>query len=111
MSFVGPDITPLELKQRIDDGDVPTLVDVREGFELEIADLPELGQQHIPVGQFTQRYGELDPDDEIVVYCRSGARSGQAVQFLRAQGFSRVFNLEGGILGWQEQVDPSLPRY
>jgi adenylyltransferase/sulfurtransferase len=111
MSPADADMNVLDLKARLDADDVPVLVDVREGFERDIADLPQVGQHHIPVGEFVQRHGELSPDDEIVVYCRSGARSGQAVQFLRAQGYERVFNLAGGVLAWQEHVDPSLTRY
>jgi sulfur-carrier protein adenylyltransferase/sulfurtransferase len=53
----------------------------------------------------------LDPDDPIVVYCRSGGRSARIVQFLRASGFSNVLNLKGGVLGWRAEVDPSLREY
>ena len=106
-----PEIDALELKARMDAGDTPLLVDVREAFERAIADLPESGQLHIPLAEIGQRFHELPRDAEIVVYCRSGARSGNVVRFLQAQGLEGAVNLRGGVLGWQEAVDPSLTRY
>lgn len=106
-----PEITPAELKERLDRGDPLVLVDVREPFEAKIADLPDHDQKRIPTGDFPQRYGELDPESEIVVYCRSGSRSAWAVAILRNQGYEHVLNLQGGVLGWRESVDPSLPAY
>lgn len=106
-----PEIDALELKARLDVDDVPVLVDVREAFERAIADLPDVGQRHIPLAEFMGRLHELSRDDEIVVYCRSGSRSASVVEFLHAQGYDRALNLRGGILGWQEHVDPSLTRY
>lgn len=106
-----PEITPLELKERLDLGDVPVLVDVRQPFEVDIADLPEHGQLRIPSGDFVRRYSEISPDDEVVLYCRSGARSARATQLLRARGYEKAFNLEGGVLRWRQDVDPSLTAY
>lgn len=106
-----PEITPLELKERLDGGEVPLLVDVREPFEANIADLPDHGQLRIPSGQFAQRYDEVDRDAEVVIYCRSGARSARATQLLINAGYERVFNLEGGVLQWRQDVDPSLTAY
>lgn len=106
-----PEIAPTELKARFDAGDTPVVVDVREAFERAIADLPDVDQLHIPLATIAARLHELDRDAEIVVYCRSGARSGSVVQFLQAQGFERAINLRGGVLAWQEEVDPSLTRY
>jgi rhodanese-related sulfurtransferase len=106
-----PEIDPIELKARLDADQIPVLVDVREAFERAIADLPAAGQCHMPMNEVGQRFAELDPADEIVVYCRSGARSASVVGFLLQQGYERVFNLRGGVLGWQEEVDPSLTRY
>ena len=57
------------------------------------------------------RYRELDPDDEIVVHCKMGARSAKAADFLRAAGFKKVLNLKGGILDWIDKVDPTQPKY
>ena len=106
-----PEINVLDLKARLDQGDVPVLVDVRESFERAIADLPESGQRHIPMAEVPQRFHELPREGEIVVYCRSGARSASVVQFLQAQGFDGAVNLAGGVLAWQEDVDPTLTRY
>ena len=106
-----PEITATELNARLQRGDVPGLVDVREPFERDIVDLPDHGQVLIPTSEFLERVDELDPDSELVVYCRSGSRSGQVVSFLLERGFERVFNLRGGVLAWREEVDPSLPTY
>jgi adenylyltransferase/sulfurtransferase len=106
-----PEITPIELKDRLDRGDVPVLVDVREPFEQKIIDLPEHGQHRIPTGEFPHRISEIDPSAEIVVYCRSGSRSAWAVAVLMQQGYEQVYNLQGGVLGWRRDVDPSLNAY
>ena len=106
-----PEITPTELKARLDAGDVPVLVDVRESFEVAIADLPDHGQVRIPTGEFPQRFGELDQGAELVVYCRSGSRSAWAVAVLMQSGYEKVLNLRGGVLGWRAEVDSSLRAY
>ena len=106
-----PEITPIELKDRPDRGDVPLLVDVREVFEAAIVDLPAHGQVSIPTGEFAERFAELDPERDVVVYCRSGARSAWAVAILIQNGFEQVLNLQGGVLGWRTDVDPSLTAY
>ena len=86
-------------------------MDVRELFEREIVDLPQHGQLSIPTGEFIERMGELDSAKEVVVYCRSGGRSEQVARYLMQNGFEQVLNLRGGILGWRQEVDPSLPTY
>jgi len=106
-----PEITPTELKTRLDRGDVPVLIDVRELHESTIADLPEHGQLRIPTGEFPGRMSELDPAREVVLYCRSGSRSAWAAELLQRAGHDRVLNLRGGILGWRAEVDPSLRAY
>lgn len=106
-----PEITAVELKERLDAGDVPVLVDVREPFEVSIADLPDHDQVRIPSRELAQRYSELDPEADLVVYCRSGSRSARAARFLLAHGYDRVRNLEGGVLAWRTDVDPSLTAY
>lgn len=106
-----PEITPTELKERLDAGDAPTLLDVREPFEARIADLPDHGQHRIPTAQILERMDELDPEEEVVVYCRSGSRSAWAARILMDRGFAKVLNLKGGVLGWREEVDPSLEAY
>ena len=105
------EITPAELKDRLDRGDPLVLLDVREPFERLIADLPDHGQERIPVKEIPFRGPCLDKEAEIVVYCRSGPRSSWATERLMELGFSRVYNLKGGIAGWRAQVDPSVPAY
>jgi adenylyltransferase/sulfurtransferase len=104
-----PEISVEDLKARRDRGESFVLVDVREPHEHAISDLP--GSVKIPLATLPHSLSKLSPEDEIVVYCRSGARSGQAVGFLRQRGFSKSFNLAGGINLWAERVDPSLPKY
>ena len=108
---VVPEITASELKGRLDAGEELVLLDVREAFEREIADLPEQGQRRIPVVEVGERFEELDPTESIVVYCRSGSRSAAVVRFLESRGFSRVLNLKGGVLAWRAEIDPTLRAY
>jgi sulfur-carrier protein adenylyltransferase/sulfurtransferase len=106
-----PEITVSELKERIDRGDPVTIVDVREPFEWGIANLAEYGARLIPMGELADRLDELDPAEEIVLQCRSGNRSAHAVQFLRSRGYPNVANLQGGILAWSNEIDPSKRKY
>lgn len=103
------DITPQELNTRMQKGERPQLLDVREGWEWELGRIE--GAQHIPLSALPGRVSELDPQQEVVVYCRSGARSDRAAGWLRQQGFVSARNLAGGILRWSAEVDPSIPRY
>ncbi len=105
------EISPLELKERMDRGDPLVLVDVRERFERRFADLPDVGQIQMPVKEIPSRGRELDQTAEIVLYCRSGPRSAWATERLMEMGYMRVLNLQGGVMGWRAQVDPTLPRY
>ena len=105
------EMTPRELSQRLKQEQPVVLLDVRQPHEREIADLPESGQLRIPLDELPDRVDELDPDVNLVIYCRSGARSGQAAEFLSARGFAHVYNLVGGILRWREEVDPSVQAY
>ena len=103
------EITPVELKQRLDRGDTLKIVDVREPNEYQINRIA--GSTLIPLGDIPKRYTELDPEAEIVVQCKMGGRSAKAADFLRSVGFKRVLNLKGGILEWIEKVDPTQPKY
>ncbi len=103
------DITPRTLRARLDRGERVALLDVREPVEREIATLANTHE--IPLADLEHRLGELSKDEEIVVYCRSGVRSAQAAQLLRAAGFRQVRNLIGGIRAWTDDVDPTLTRY
>jgi adenylyltransferase/sulfurtransferase len=102
-------ITVDELKARMDRGDRPFLLDVREQVEYQIVRME--GGVLIPLGELVARQNELNPDREIVVYCHVGIRSGKATSFLRHKGFPLVRNLRGGIDEWAVKIDPSLPRY
>ena len=103
------ELDPEDVKKKIDRKDDFFLLDVREPHEVEICTIP--GSHLIPLGQVTARVNELNSADEIVVYCRSGKRSGQAVEFLKQAGFRKVKNMRGGILAWSDKVDPSVPKY
>ena len=87
------------------------LVDVREPFERAMADLPDFGQRNIPVKQIPFVGPGLDPDVEMVLYCRSGPRSSWATERLMEMGFHRVLNLKGGVMGWRAQIDSSMRAY
>lgn len=106
-----PEISATELKAVLDEGGAIALVDVREDFEREIADLPEVGQKRIPLAGLPQRISELDRERPLVLYCRSGSRSGLATAALHDLGFTNVRNLKGGLLAWKEEVDPSIRAY
>ena len=103
------EMTPREFAARAETGPAPVLLDVREAWELAIARVD--AAVHIPMGEIPARIGELDQGKEIVVLCHSGGRSGQVARYLEQQGYTRVWNLAGGILAWADQLDPSLPRY
>ncbi|MBI3405881.1 MAG: molybdopterin-synthase adenylyltransferase MoeB [Acidobacteria bacterium] len=103
-----PEITPRDLKQRLDRGDDLFILDVREPNEYQICNL----KGHlIPLGELPRRANELDSSREIVAHCRSGKRSAEAVDFLQKAGFRKIWNLKGGILAWSDEVDPSVPKY
>ena len=103
-----PEITPRELKSRLDHGDDLYIVDVRELHEYQICNL---NGHLIPLGELSKRVHELDSSREIVAHCRTGKRSSEAVDFLRKTGFRKIWNLKGGILGWSDEVDSSVPKY
>jgi adenylyltransferase/sulfurtransferase len=107
--FGVPSITAEELKEMQDRGEEVTLLDVREPHEWTISQLP--GSVTIPLGVLPQRFAELKREGDLVVYCRSGGRSAQAVQFLRQMGYSGAKNLTGGINHWAEAIDPSMRKY
>jgi len=104
-----PILSVNELKRKMDAREAFKLVDVREPFEYEIARID--GAQLIPLGEIAERAGELQREQQIVVHCHSGTRSAQAVRLLQHRGFNNVYNLEGGIDAWSDQIDPSVPKY
>jgi len=104
-----PAISPQELKQKMDADEPFQLIDVREPFEYEIARID--GAKLIPLGEIAERSDELQREQPIVVHCHSGQRSAQAVQLLQQRGFTKVYNLDGGIDAWSDQIDPNVPKY
>jgi adenylyltransferase/sulfurtransferase len=104
-----PGMSPQELKRRMDAGEPFELIDVREPFEYEIARID--GAKLIPLGEIAERLDELEREQPIIAHCHSGMRSAQAVQLLQQRGFAKVYNLEGGIDAWSEQIDPDVPKY
>ncbi|HEX7118637.1 MAG TPA: molybdopterin-synthase adenylyltransferase MoeB [Longimicrobiales bacterium] len=106
-----PELAPAALKARLDRGDALTIIDVREPHEWDIANLGRYGARLIPMREIAGRLGELDRDAEIVLQCRTGGRSAAVLRQLRSAGFTRLWNLKGGILAWADEVDPTLPKY
>jgi adenylyltransferase/sulfurtransferase len=112
MSTLPPnqDITVEQLKEILEsDPQSITLIDVREASERQISVLPD--QLHIPLGTLPVQFEDLERSAELVLYCRTGNRSGQAAAFLRANGFTNVRNVLGGINHWAATIDPTLPQY
>ena len=103
-----PQITVKELKRRIDAGEDVQLIDVREPYEYQIA---QIGGKLIPQNDVPQRLGEIDRNREVVVHCRSGARSQRIAEFLKQAGYPRVVNVAGGILAWSDEIDPKVQKY
>ncbi|MEX2544894.1 MAG: molybdopterin-synthase adenylyltransferase MoeB [Phycisphaeraceae bacterium] len=103
-----PEITVLELKQRIDAGESFELIDVREPHEHQIASLEPA--KLMPLSTVASRLSELDPSRRYVVHCKMGGRSAQAVELMRQAGLDAV-NVKGGILAWAREIDPEMPVY
>lgn len=97
------DITVAELRQRITNENSPTLVDVREPYEHSEFNI---GGRNLPLGEIQNWMQELQDqkDKELVLYCRTGNRSGMACAFLKAAGFEKARNLTGGVVAWQEET-------
>jgi molybdopterin/thiamine biosynthesis adenylyltransferase/rhodanese-related sulfurtransferase len=102
------EITPEELKAKLDKKEDVFVLDVREPHEFEICNLDGY---LIPLRDLPSRVNELDSSKEIVAYCHTGVRSQRAVEFLRTAGFKKVKNLVGGIEAWSVRIDPTVPRY
>lgn len=102
-------ISVSELKALLDASPAPVVLDVREPWELAIARLP--GTLDIPMNEIPDRLGDIPRDRQLIVMCRSGARSLRVANYLLQNGFSSVTNLTGGILAWSAEIDPNLPQY
>jgi adenylyltransferase/sulfurtransferase len=103
-----PQLSVKELKKRIDAGEDVFVLDVREPYEYQIANI---GGKLIPQNDVPHRLAEIDRDREIVVQCRSGARSQRIAEFLKQAGYPKVVNLAGGILAWSDEIDPKIQKY
>ena len=101
-------ITPTELEQWRTAGEDFQLIDVREPFEAQIA---SIGGELIPLATLPDHIAKVAKDKKVVVHCRSGKRSAQAIAFLVSQGFDNLYNLEGGILAYSDEVDGTIPKY
>ncbi|MDR0533505.1 MAG: molybdopterin-synthase adenylyltransferase MoeB [Verrucomicrobiales bacterium] len=104
-----PEIAPKELQSKLANGEKIVVLDVREPHEFKICAVPTA--KLIPVGDLPKRIHELDSADDIVIYCKGEIRTGQAFRILQQAGFKKLKALEGGIEGWAEDVDPSMPTY
>ena len=108
--IVEGDITPLEVKARLDRGDKFQFIDVREPHEFEIARIP--GTKLIPLGHVVARMSEIDPEVDTIVHCKGGVRSAKAIEALKRAGYTgKLINLRGGITAWAEEVDPRVAKY
>ncbi|MBX9628448.1 MAG: molybdopterin-synthase adenylyltransferase MoeB [Gemmataceae bacterium] len=103
------EITPERLKQRIDAGEDLFVLDVRNPHEYQICRIP--GTVLVPLPDLPARLAEVPRDREVIVHCKSGMRSGKAIELLKASGYANLVNLSGGILAWADKVDPGMARY
>ncbi len=102
------EVTVREFKEMQDNGENYQLIDVRESYEFDIANI--CGEL-IPQGQVADNVGKISRDKKVIIHCRSGARSARIVQYLEQQGYDNVYNLKGGILAWSAEIDPGVPQY
>ena len=103
------EITVRELKTKLDNNEDFQLIDVREQNEREFTNI---GGDHISMGTVMQNLDQIDKRKDVVIYCRSGSRSGQIINFLEMNhGFENLFNLKGGILAWADEIDDSIKKY
>lgn len=103
------EITVEQLKAKIDKGEDFQLIDVREEFEYETSNLNGL---HIPLANILLEQDKIDQNKQVIIHCRSGKRSAQAIMLLQQQSdMKNLYNLKGGILAWKEELDPNMEVY
>ena len=102
------EVTVSELKKMKDEGADFQLIDVREEHEIEIC---SIGGEHIPMGDVMDNLNRISKDRQVIIHCRSGARSGAICQALNTEGYTNIYNLKGGIIAWANEIDPSLTKY
>lgn len=103
------EVTVQELKTLIDTKADFQLIDVREPHEYDICNIQG---ELIPMGEIPDNVARIATDRQVVIHCRSGARSGQIVQYLeKNHGLTNLYNLKGGVLAWAKEIDTSMPTY
>ena len=102
------EITVTELKRMRDANEPHQLIDVREEFEYELANIRG---ELIPMGTIPEHLDKISKNKPVIIHCKSGKRSATIVQYLEQQEYTNVSNLKGGILGWIDEIDPSLTKY
>jgi len=102
------EITVEELKEKIDRKEDFQLIDVRESFEY---DTSNLDGENIPLAGILLEKDKISKDKPVIIHCRSGKRSAQAIKMLENEGFDNLYNLQGGILAWKENLDPDMIVY
>ena len=103
------EITVRELKTRLDNKEEFQLIDIREQNEREFTNI---GGDHISMGTVMQNLDNIRKDTDVVIYCRSGSRSSQVINFLEMNhGFENLYNLKGGILAWADEIDSTIMKY
>lgn len=102
------EITVEELKDKIDNNEDFQLIDVREEFEYETSNI---NGEHIPLADVVLEQEKISQDKPVVIHCRSGKRSAQAIMLLEQEGFDNLYNLQGGILAWRDAFDPDMQVY
>jgi adenylyltransferase/sulfurtransferase len=102
------EITVTEFKKLQDENAEYQLIDVREDHELEIC---EMGAEHIPMGDVMDNLDKISKTKQVIIHCRSGARSGTICKALEAEGYNNVYNLKGGIIAWATEIDPTMEKY
>ena len=103
------EITPAEVKARLDQGEKLIFIDVREPWEYEVCRIE--GARHVPLGALAASLQTLPDVDEVICYCHHGIRSLDAATWLRFQGIEKAKSLSGGIERWSVEIDPDVPRY
>ena len=109
MEIMVHECSVLDFKQMLDNGENIVLIDVREPNEFEIA---QINGTLIPLSEIQERWNEIPKEGKVIIHCRSGVRSANAIRFLQEQhGYTNLINLKGGILAWSAEIDPSIPKY
>ena len=103
------EISVRELKEKMDKKEPFQLIDVREQYEYDMANI---SGELIPMKDMIEQYDRIESDKPVIIHCRSGSRSAAVIHELEARfGFTNLYNLKGGILAWANEIDPNVPKY